>query len=469
MAMRELPDAGIGDTFDAGTEINLGAIASSHRRSSAARRLPRRDEPADPGLQNNVNYTVALARDRQVRQRGRRLHQQGADPKPVTDFWEDLHDSGSDVEGGFCLLAETYGDDNPLTNTLRRFRDHTLADTVLGRAVIDAYYATLGKLGAIVHGHWTLRILSGIVLAPLVVFALLWHFLTLPGVLILFALLALRRRVMKSRIAARRDRHRRGRARVPRRAGSRARTIAVLGEPGDRQPTDETHRLRRGVQPAKWHVSIGVGPYMPSIDAQSTTRNSAGQGPYQAMFGGYTVMPMLTVDRYLWRGFGDLGVGISLGYMGKSANAYVIPSDPSDPDRPRSPGDTTAFRMIPLQVTALYRFSVLDDDYGIPIVPYVRAGLGYYTWWSTIDGNLSTDSWSPARRSVPARGSSARSASRSAPSESTPRPLDRCETAGSRTPGSTPRSTPAGSTGSVTTTKLDVGDTTWFAGIELEF
>ena len=40
-------------------------------------------------------------------------------PHAVTDFWEDLHDQGSHVEGGFCLLAETYGDDNPLTNLLR--------------------------------------------------------------------------------------------------------------------------------------------------------------------------------------------------------------------------------------------------------------------------------------------------------------------------------------------------------------
>jgi hypothetical protein len=28
-----------------------------------------------------------------------------------------------------------------------------------------------------------------------------------------------------------------------------------------------------------------------------------------------------------------------------------------------------------------YRFTLLDDLYGIPVVPYVRGGLSYYAWW----------------------------------------------------------------------------------------
>src|SRR6185503_3884628 len=40
-------------------------------------------------------------------------------PHEVTDFWEDLHGAGnSQVEGGLCLLAETYGNDSVLTKAL---------------------------------------------------------------------------------------------------------------------------------------------------------------------------------------------------------------------------------------------------------------------------------------------------------------------------------------------------------------
>ena len=67
-------------------------------------------------------------------------------------------------------------------------------------------------------------------------------------------------------------------------------------------------------------------------------------------------------------------------------------SDPNSPTRERSPGDQTSFRLIPLQLTATYRLTYLDDEYGIPIVPYARGGFGYYVWWATApDGSFSTD------------------------------------------------------------------------------
>ncbi|HEX4421397.1 MAG TPA: hypothetical protein VH165_25955, partial [Kofleriaceae bacterium] len=124
-------------------------------------------------------------------------------PVPVTDFWEDLHDRGSKTEGGLCLLAETYGDDSGLTQTLRAFRDDTLGGSPVGRWFGRAYYATLGRLGWLVHGSLALRIVSGVVLSPLVVLALLWHWLTLPGLfaLIVAARLAWRRRRALRRLA----------------------------------------------------------------------------------------------------------------------------------------------------------------------------------------------------------------------------------------------------------------------------
>jgi hypothetical protein len=133
----------------------------------------------------------------------------------------------------------------------------------------------------------------------------------------------------------------------------------------------------------RWHAGIRVGPYVPGIDSQLNMPVGKFAGPYEQMFGGYSIMPMLDVDYLLYRGIGQLGVGVSVGYMGKKAKAWVANSDPMDPNRPRAEGDSNKFKLFPLTVNAVYRFSFLDDEYGIPIVPYARAGLAYYVWWVT--------------------------------------------------------------------------------------
>src|SRR5262249_3630455 len=113
-------------------------------------------------------------------------------------------------------------------------------------------------------------------------------------------------------------------------------------------------------------------------------------------FGGAKIMPMLDLDRMLLHAFGDLGVGISAGWMRKTAKAFMDPSAdplcalPPDSKCPRSQGDEVSFNLIPLALTAIYRFTYLDDEFGIPVVPYARGGLGYYIWWSTKpDGSFS--------------------------------------------------------------------------------
>src|SRR4029078_13604932 len=39
--------------------------------------------------------------------------------------------------------------------------------------------------------------------------------------------------------------------------------------------------------------------------------------------------------------------------------------------------------LIPLELSATYRLTTLDDNYGIPVVPFIRGGLAYYIWWVT--------------------------------------------------------------------------------------
>lgn len=305
-------------------------------------------------------------------------------PVPSTDFWEDLHGNGSDAQGGLCLLAETYGDDSGLTGALRAFRDNTLGGSRAGRWLTRTYYATLGKLGGYVRGSLALRVAAAVVLAPVVALALLWHWLGLPGlfVLLVAAWWAWRRRAA----VLRRLRRRLAPAGV---AAASAVAILTLASAvaradgyapyweNDPTATDEA-RQGLGEEPSEvtWHVGIRIGPYTPDIDGQL----GKSPGPFEQMFGSSLVLPVLDVDRILWRGYGQAGVGISVGYTQKLAHTFAQMTDTSSTSATRV-ADTNRFHLLPMALTATYRFTQLDDDYGIPVVPYVRAGLSYYVWW----------------------------------------------------------------------------------------
>ncbi|MBL0212617.1 MAG: hypothetical protein IPQ07_01900 [Myxococcales bacterium] len=344
------------------------------------------------GLQNDVPYRIVLLAIDNAGNATGTYFTKTVTPHPSTDFWEDLHDRGSNVEGGFCLLAETYGDGGPITTALRAFRDDTLGGSGFGRALTAAYYGSMAKLGALVHGSTVLRVIFAIVLAPFVIVALAWHFLTLPGLALLLGLVWLWR-TKRLRWAAI--------ARIGRLARvAPAATVALvlllptLARAGGPSPYWDGDTADTSAEPddpefVTWHAGIRVGPYVPDIDKQF----GMDPGPYKEMYGGYRVMPMLDVHRIIWRGFGQVGVGGSLGYMQKTANSWADGSTPGDPMRPRSPGDETTFRLIPFELTAIYRLTWFDDQYGVPVVPYVRGGLAYYMWWVRTNGHTASACW----------------------------------------------------------------------------
>ena len=303
-------------------------------------------------------------------------------PVPAIDFWEDLNARDNNVEGGFCLLAETYGDDSSLTTALRAFRDDTLGGSGPGRWLTARYYGSFAALGRYIHGSLALRIAAGIVLAPVVAIALLWHWLSLPGLAAALALLWLwrRRRAWLIRAGARL---------VPRRHAIAAGGAVLLmgaghAHAGGYQPYWENSNIASEAEHlapddpslVSWHVGVRVGPYLPEVDQAL----GATQGPFAQMFGGSRPMPMLDVDRVLWTGFGQVTVGISVGYMQWFAHQFVDMSTPDQTPRKRSAGDTNTFRLIPLELAAGYRFTYLDEQYGVPVVPYVRGGLAYDIW-----------------------------------------------------------------------------------------
>ncbi len=435
------------------------------------------------GLQNGVSYEVVLLVVDKFQNASGMYFTSTISPVPSTDFWEDLHGRGSQAQGGLCLLAETYGDDSGLTQALRAFRDDTLGGSRPGRWLTEAYYSTLAKLGSYVHGSTVLRIVAAVELAPIVAFALLWHCLTLPGVLGLIAAAwwcARRRRFLVRMVG------RWLRIRAVRFAAALAAFAAfALGtghayagggyqpywENGDAVPENQASPEESGV--VTWHVGLRLGPYVPDIDKQLAVT----PGPYQQMFGGAGVLPMLDVDRILWSGFGQFGVGLSAGYMQRSARTFTIDSKPTDNPRMRG-ADTNKFRLLPMALTATYRFTWLDDQYGVPIVPYVRGGLSYYLWWVNVtNGSLAKvckgDGVEPDCSQDKALGASlgvqgsigvAIRAERVDPSAAVSMRQSGIEHAGIYAELSLAQVSGFGSD-----SKLSVGDRTWFAGVDFEF
>lgn len=330
------------------------------------------------GLTNYTPYRVVLlAIDKYGNAAGTYLTQV-VTPKPVTDFWEDLHDEGSQVQSGFCLISDTYGDGGPITRAMRAFRDDTLGASAAGRAFTRFYYAHVAWLGEYARAHWPVRVVLAIVLLPLVLIALAWHVLTLPGLLALVGIawwLRRRRRGRSARLAL---------------AGTVAAIALSFGagaahaQPDAYWTADDDETPDLGPAEPNWVVGIKLGPFLPGIDAQFHAQTGAtykSYYPYRHMFGGYNIMPVIEVDRVLFRDFGQVTIGGSFGYLGKTGQAYEDATSYTDPTRPRSDGDSNAFRMVPLTLEAGYRFTYLDDQWGIPFVPYLKGGLAYTVWW----------------------------------------------------------------------------------------
>jgi hypothetical protein len=188
----------------------------------------------------------------------------------------------------------------------------------------------------------------------------------------------------------------------------------------------------------------------------------------------YQILPMLDVDRIVWRGFGQVGVGGSLGYMQKSAYAYASGSSEDDGEMRLRSADKNTFRLIPLAATVTYRLTYADERWGIPVIPYVRAGLAYYMWWmsgsngtSKVCDETNPSSCDKAYGGTPGVQASAGLAVRA----------ERVDAAAARSMRNSGIQH-AGFYGEVfwgrvdgfgSSSRLWVGDTTWFAGANFEF
>lgn len=354
------------------------------------------------GLENGVEYRIVLLTIDDARN-ATALDLGTHTPQPVQDAWEHYQDNGGNADGGYCFVATaTYGNYNhPFVQVLRTFRDETLAHNAWGRAFIEWYYENSPGLAAFIADHSVVRGISYLALAPLVVFAAVLEYTSLAGKFALLAAfgLALFLRRRRKANALLNPAIETARTTPRRRFAMAAATIVLLlgfSATANAQPYwDELNEdLQMGETTPKWNLEIKLGPYHPSVDDNV----SGGKKPFETVFGNeYQLMPLVTLDRYFSFPMGQLGITGTIGYSRQSAKSFSLDSsgntipDPENGGLPtRSDGDSTSFSLIPTSIGVVYRFTELDDKYGIPLVPYGRLGLSYYLWKFTApDGEIS--------------------------------------------------------------------------------
>jgi hypothetical protein len=146
-----------------------------------------------------------------------------------------------------------------------------------------------------------------------------------------------------------------------------------------------TGRHRRAFEsPQRWALEFRGLLYAPNIDSDSALGNNT---PYKDTFGTMKRLAVqLEVDYQAVRipHLGTLGPGIGVGFTEMSNNTYIL----GHPDEPAK--EQTSLDIYPMYLVAVLRADVLKRELKIPLVPYVKGGLGLALWRASNDAGTST-------------------------------------------------------------------------------
>ncbi len=128
----------------------------------------------------------------------------------------------------------------------------------------------------------------------------------------------------------------------------------------------------RAESPRDMVLELKFGPFRPSLDSEFGGRAS----PFKDIMGsGSVLMTQVEYDYEFYNRFGVAAVGATFGYARNRGKARLSDGQPSN--------DPTTFHLIPLSLSAVYRFDYLAERYRVPFVPHLKAGFDYYIWWIT--------------------------------------------------------------------------------------
>lgn len=155
---------------------------------------------------------------------------------------------------------------------------------------------------------------------------------------------------------------------VPSVAAAQFRSGAYVDELGPLDSADSS-----GESPQNFAFELRFGDYLPNVDDEF----GGGPGPFQETFG--NDFKFYVGGEFDWQALripklGTFGPGIGLGYTRSKGKALV-------PGSTEKSSQGTALRILPLYAVAVLRVDVFARDTPVPLVPYVKGGVGYALWW----------------------------------------------------------------------------------------
>jgi hypothetical protein len=159
-----------------------------------------------------------------------------------------------------------------------------------------------------------------------------------------------------------------------------ARAQPAMSDLNERETVEGGHRFR---SPQRFAFELRFGPYRPDVDGEFDGQRT----PYRDFFGNdRRLMTHVEFGYEFFHRFGAAAVSLGFSYFSVSGRSPVADGTGM------LTADFSTMKVMPLALSAVYRFDVLMERNKIPLVPYGKVGLDY-AYWQITDGNdeIATD------------------------------------------------------------------------------
>jgi hypothetical protein len=179
---------------------------------------------------------------------------------------------------------------------------------------------------------------------------------------------------------------------VANRAAIFAALCAVVGAwSGAARADDETGVLTTRPHPKyesseHFMLEFRFGLYHPRVDSDPALHGSS---PYRDIFGdtaNFEFAAEFDWQAYRIPHFGTIGPGFSAGITTTSATAPLAVPEPSG----ALSAESTSLTIYPMYGVVVLRADVIDRELHVPLVPYVKAGVGWALWRASDSAGTST-------------------------------------------------------------------------------
>ena len=143
--------------------------------------------------------------------------------------------------------------------------------------------------------------------------------------------------------------------------------------------------------PQQFAFELRMGPYQPRVDEEFN-----GKTPFADTFGngkGFHIGAEIDWQALRIPYIGSFGPGFSWAYTSRSAKAKISGTQ-------KESAEETQLSIMPMTVVGVLRIDSLTRSFGVPLVPYGKAGLGLGLW------SVSTEQGTVTRDGVQGRGRS---------------------------------------------------------------